>query len=54
MYLSCKDIIGMLKTHFDPHIVMNLGGTLGLDMEIERVGKQCFFWGKKKASETRI
>lgn len=37
------DVIRTLKAHFDPHNVMNPGGTLGLDMSEEQAQKR---WGK--------
>lgn len=37
------DVIRVLKNHFDPHNIMNPGGTLGLDMTEEQINKQ---WSK--------
>jgi len=36
------DIIRVLRDHFDPHHIMNPGGTLGLDMTEEQKEKR---WG---------
>ncbi len=41
------DIIRTLKQHFDPHNIMNPGGTLGLDMNDEQRQKR---WGKTSQS----
>ncbi len=38
----CMDVIRVLKQHFDPHAIMNPGGTLGLDMSAEQASKR---WG---------
>ncbi|MGV8050140.1 MAG: FAD-binding oxidoreductase [Anaerolineaceae bacterium] len=37
------DVIRLLKSHFDPHNIMNPGGTLGLDMTAEQTEKR---WSK--------
>ena len=37
------DVIRALKEHFDPHNIMNPGGTLGLDMTPEQKDKR---WSK--------
>jgi len=37
------DVIRALKQHFDPHNIMNPGGTLGLDMSREQADKN---WSK--------
>ncbi len=42
------DILRALKEHFDPHNVMNPGGTLGLDMSEEQMEKR---WGKRVGRE---
>jgi alkyldihydroxyacetonephosphate synthase len=39
------DVIRVLRDHFDPHHVMNPGGTLGLDMSEEQKAKR---WGFQK------
>ena len=39
------EIIRVLRDHFDPHHVMNPGGTLGLDMSEEQKNKR---WGFRK------
>ncbi len=39
------DVIRVLRDHFDPHHVMNPGGTLGLDMTEEQMAKR---WGFRK------
>ncbi|MDK2980938.1 MAG: alkyldihydroxyacetonephosphate synthase [Chloroflexota bacterium] len=39
---ACMDVIRTLKAHFDPHHIMNPGGTLGLDMSAEQAAKE---WG---------
>jgi alkyldihydroxyacetonephosphate synthase len=39
---ACMDVIRALKSHFDPHNVLNPGGTLGLDMNAEQRQKR---WG---------
>ncbi len=39
------DVIRVLREHFDPHHVMNPGGTLGLDMSEEQRSKR---WGFRK------
>ncbi len=39
------DVIRVLRDHFDPHHVMNPGGTLGLDMSTEQKEKR---WGFRK------
>ncbi len=36
---SQMDVIRLLKKHFDPHYIMNPGGTLGLDMSAEQAEK---------------
>jgi alkyldihydroxyacetonephosphate synthase len=38
----CMDVIRTLKQYFDPHAIMNPGGTLGLDMTSEQASKR---WG---------
>ena len=37
---SQMDVIRLLKKHFDPHNIMNPGGTLGLDMTAEQAEKR--------------
>ncbi len=37
---SQMDVIRVLKTHFDPHNIMNPGGTLGLDLNPDQAKKQ--------------
>jgi alkyldihydroxyacetonephosphate synthase len=37
---SQMDVIRALKQHFDPHNIMNPGGTLGLDLNPEQTNKQ--------------
>ncbi len=39
------DVIRALRDHFDPHHIMNPGGTLGLDMSEEQMAKR---WGFRK------
>ena len=39
------DLIRLLKQHFDPHNIMNPGGTLGLDLDQEQSAKR---WGFTK------
>jgi len=39
------DVIRVLRDHFDPHHIMNPGGTLGLDMSEEQMAKR---WGFTK------
>jgi alkyldihydroxyacetonephosphate synthase len=39
------EVIRALRDHFDPHHIMNPGGTLGLDMSEEQVAKR---WGFRK------
>jgi len=39
------DVIRALRDHFDPHHIMNPGGTLGLDMSQEQMAKR---WGFRK------
>lgn len=39
---ACMDVIRALKEHFDPHHILNPGGTLGLDMSEEQREKR---WG---------
>ena len=39
------DVIRVLRDHFDPHHIMNPGGTLGLDMSEEQMAKR---WGFRK------
>ena len=39
------EVIRVLRDHFDPHHVMNPGGTLGLDMSEEQKNKR---WGFRK------
>jgi alkyldihydroxyacetonephosphate synthase len=39
------DVLRVLRDHFDPHHVMNPGGTLGLDMNAEQMEKR---WGFRK------
>jgi alkyldihydroxyacetonephosphate synthase len=34
------DVVRLLKQHFDPHNIMNSGGTLGLDMSVEQREKR--------------
>lgn len=34
------DVVRLLKQHFDPHNIMNPGGTLGLDMSAEQAQKR--------------
>ncbi len=34
------DVVRLLKQHFDPHNIMNPGGTLGLDMSVEQREKR--------------
>jgi len=41
---ACMDIVRALKTHFDPHAILNPGGTLGLDMSPEQRAKR---WGMR-------
>lgn len=38
----CMDVLRALKAHFDPHNILNPGGTLGLDMSAEQREKR---WG---------
>jgi alkyldihydroxyacetonephosphate synthase len=40
---QAMDVIRVLKEHFDPHTIMNPGGTLGLDMTPEQKEKR---WSK--------
>jgi len=42
---ECMDVIRLLKQHFDPHNIMNPGGTLGLDMDSVQKLKR---WGFTK------
>lgn len=42
---QCMDMIRVLKNHFDPNYIMNPGGTLGLDMNLEQSTKR---WGFQK------
>jgi alkyldihydroxyacetonephosphate synthase len=37
------DVIRCLKQHFDPHNIMNPGGTLGLDMSADQRARR---WSK--------
>ena len=39
---ECMDVIRALKHHFDPHNILNPGGTLGMDMNADQRGKR---WG---------
>ena len=39
---ECMDVIRVLKQHFDPHNILNPGGTLGLDMSANQREKR---WG---------
>jgi len=39
---ACMDVLRVLKEHFDPHHIMNPGGTLGLDMSREQASRR---WG---------
>jgi len=39
------DVMRVLRDHFDPHHIMNPGGTLGLDMSEEQMAKR---WGFRK------
>jgi alkyldihydroxyacetonephosphate synthase len=39
------DVVRVLRDHFDPHHIMNPGGTLGLDMTEEQMSKR---WGFRK------
>ena len=39
------DVVRVLRDHFDPHHIMNPGGTLGLDMNAEQKKKK---WGFRK------
>ena len=39
------DVVRVLRDHFDPHHIMNPGGTLGLDMTEEQMSKR---WGLRK------
>ena len=39
------DVVRILRDHFDPHHIMNPGGTLGLDMNAEQKKKK---WGFRK------
>jgi len=41
---ACLDAVRALKAHFDPHGILNPGGTLGLDMSEEQKGKR---WGMR-------
>jgi len=38
-------VLRVLKNHFEPHNIMNPGGTLGLDMSREQKNKR---WGFNK------
>jgi len=38
----CMDILRALKQHFDPNNILNPGGTLGLDMNLDQRQKR---WG---------
>jgi alkyldihydroxyacetonephosphate synthase len=42
---ACLDAVRALKTHFDPHNILNPGGTLGLDMSDEQREKR---WGMRE------
>lgn len=42
---EAMDVLHSLKKHFDPHNIMNPGGTLGLDMSKEQAEKK---WGFQK------
>jgi alkyldihydroxyacetonephosphate synthase len=41
---ACMDAVRALKAHFDPHGILNPGGTLGLDMSDEQRDKR---WGMR-------
>jgi alkyldihydroxyacetonephosphate synthase len=41
---ACMDAVRALKAHFDPHGILNPGGTLGLDMSEEQREKR---WGMR-------
>lgn len=41
---ACMDAVRALKAHFDPHGILNPGGTLGLDMNEEQREKR---WGMR-------
>ncbi len=41
---ECMDAVRALKAHFDPHNILNPGGTLGLDMNDEQREKR---WGMR-------
>jgi alkyldihydroxyacetonephosphate synthase len=41
----CMDLLRAIKVHFDPHNILNPGGTLGLDMSLEQQDKRWGFRG---------
>ena len=43
--VECMDVIRALKQYFDPHNILNPGGTLGLDMSAEQQEKR---WGFRR------
>jgi alkyldihydroxyacetonephosphate synthase len=40
---TTQGVLRALKDYFDPHHILNPGGTLGLDMTLEQAAKR---WGK--------
>jgi alkyldihydroxyacetonephosphate synthase len=44
---ASMDVLRVLRDHFDPHHIMNPGGTLGLDMSEEQKNKKWGFIYKK-------
>jgi alkyldihydroxyacetonephosphate synthase len=48
------DVIRTLRDHFDPHHIMNPGGTLGLDMSAEQKAKRWGFRPEKSAPKRAL
>lgn len=47
------DVIRVLRDHFDPHHIMNPGGTLGLDMSAEQKAKRWGFREEKPEAKSK-
>jgi len=48
------DVVRVLRDHFDPHHIMNPGGTLGLDMSAEQKAKRWGFRPEKPAPKRAL